>query len=82
MTLVQLVSSIAKSTGLSKKEVFAVLSHYQNEVKKVAITGESLKSSGFGTFYVVKLKSRKIPKGGMSEPRNIIRFRQSKTKGE
>lgn len=79
MTLVQLISDIAGKTSLTKAQVTAVMELYENEVRSLAETGDSLKSSGFGTFYAVKLKPRKIPNGGMSESRTVIRFRQSKS---
>jgi len=59
MTKADIVSSIADTTGLTKKEVATVVNQFFAEVKKALAGGEHIEVRGFGTFKVVKRNQRK-----------------------
>jgi nucleoid DNA-binding protein len=59
MTKADIVTSIAETTGLTKKEVATVVNQFFTEVKKALAHGEHIEVRGFGTFKVVKRNQRK-----------------------
>jgi DNA-binding protein HU-beta len=59
MTKADIVSSIAESTGLTKKEVATVVNNFFAEVKKALAAKEHIEIRGFGTFKVVSRNQRK-----------------------
>lgn len=59
MTKADIVSNIADSTGLTKKEVATVVNQFFAQVKKALSDGEHIEVRGFGTFKVVKRNQRK-----------------------
>lgn len=79
MTFTELVTKLSEDHGLTQVKVREILKSYEDTIVATVSDGETVKSSGFGTFYSVKLKPRKTPKGGMSASRNTIRFRQSRS---
>ncbi len=59
MTKAEIVSNIAESTGLTKKEVATVVNNFFAEVKKALAAKEHIEIRGFGTFKVVSRNQRK-----------------------
>jgi DNA-binding protein HU-beta len=55
----ELVSSIAKVTGLPKTKVNEVLSAMEDSIVKALKKGEKVALAGFGIYSVVKRKARK-----------------------
>jgi nucleoid DNA-binding protein len=79
MTFTELVTKLATDHELTQVKVREILKSYEDTIIETVSDGETVKSSGFGTFYSVKLKPRKTPKGGLSSSRTTIRFRQSRS---
>jgi nucleoid DNA-binding protein len=79
MTFTEIVAKLAEEHELTQIKVQELLKSYQDLVVDTVNDGETVKASGFGTFYPVTLKPRKTPKGGMSQPRTTIRFRLSRS---
>jgi len=52
MTKAELVNEIAKTTGIDKAEVLAIVEKYMTVVKDSLAHGESVFLRGFGTFAV------------------------------
>lgn len=59
MRKVELISAIAEETGLSKKNIEAVLNSFVNVVGEELSKGEKVQLVGFGTFEVGERASRK-----------------------
>ncbi|MEW6570003.1 MAG: HU family DNA-binding protein [Nitrospirota bacterium] len=59
MTKAELTDKIASSTGLSKADAARALDSTLNSVKSALKKGQKVTLVGFGTFSVVKRKSRK-----------------------
>lgn len=79
MTFTELVAKLAEKHELPQTAVHELLKDYQDTVLNTVESGETVKASGFGTFYTVKLKPRKTPQGGLSAERTTVRFRQSRS---
>lgn len=58
MTKADIVNRIADDTGMSRKEVIAVVEAFMEEVKKSMIDGEEVFLRGFGSF-VIKHRAAK-----------------------
>lgn len=58
MTKADIVNRIADDTGMSRKEVLAVVEAFMEEVKKSMIDGEEVFLRGFGSF-VIKHRAAK-----------------------
>lgn len=58
MTKADIVNRIADDTGMSRKEVMAVVEAFMEEVKKSMIDGEEVFLRGFGSF-VIKHRAAK-----------------------
>lgn len=58
MTKAELVSNIAKRTGVERNVVLATVEAFMDEVKKGLEQGESIHLRGFGSF-VVKRRAQK-----------------------
>ncbi len=58
MNRAELVESMAKQTGLSKKDADAALKAFIESVEKALKKGDSVQLVGFGTFSVVKRAAR------------------------
>lgn len=54
MTKAEIVSEIAKSTGIEKNSVLAVVEQFMNVVKDSLAHGENVYLRGFGTFQIKK----------------------------
>lgn len=52
MTKAEIVTDIAKSTGIDKKSVHAVVEQFMNVVKDSLAHGENVYLRGFGTFQI------------------------------
>jgi DNA-binding protein HU-beta len=59
MTKAELIDKIASGTGLSKADAARALDSTLNSVKLALKKGQKVTLVGFGTFSVVKRKSRK-----------------------
>ena len=59
MTKAELISIIAKVTGITKSKAAKALSAYENTVTKELKKSGKMKLVGFGTFSVVNRKARK-----------------------
>jgi DNA-binding protein HU-beta len=59
MTKAELIDKIASSTGLSKVDASRALDSTLNSVRSALKKGQKVTLVGFGTFSVVKRKSRK-----------------------
>jgi DNA-binding protein HU-beta len=59
MTKAELIDKIASSVGLTKADAMKVLDTTLNSVKASLKKGQKVTLVGFGTFSVVKRKSRK-----------------------
>ena len=81
MTLSELTDQIAESTGVSREDVTRVLRSFMENAKEVLETGESVKLTGFGTFYTIRGKERPLFRGDrMASTRQIIKFREKREK--
>ncbi|MDR1406439.1 MAG: integration host factor subunit beta [Tannerella sp.] len=58
MTKADIVSEIAKATGIDKSTVLTCVESFMGEVKKSLSTGENVYLRGFGSF-VVKTRAQK-----------------------
>jgi len=59
MTKAELIDKIASGTGLSKADASRALDSTLNSVKLALKKGQKVRLVGFGTFSVVKRKTRK-----------------------
>ena len=61
----ELISRIAKKSGMTKKDVETVINGFLDEVSAALSAGEKVQLIGFGTFEARKRSSRK---GGIPRP--------------
>jgi Bacterial nucleoid DNA-binding protein len=59
MTKAELISQIAKSTGVEKSEVLNIVTSYMEAIKKTLEDGENVYLRGFGSFIVKKRAEKK-----------------------
>jgi DNA-binding protein HU-beta len=59
MTKAELIDKVASGTGLSKADASRALDATLNSIKSALKKGQKITLVGFGTFSVVKRKSRK-----------------------
>jgi len=59
MTKADIVSEIAKSTGIDRSTVLASVESFMSVVKNALVSGENVYLRGFGSF-VVKTRAKKI----------------------
>ena len=59
MTKAELISLIAKNTGVEKSEVLNVVTSYMEAIKKSLEDGENVYLRGFGSFVVKKRAEKK-----------------------
>jgi len=59
MTKAELISQIAKSTGVDKADVLTVVKSYIDLVKKSLEDGENVYLRGFGSFIIKKRAEKK-----------------------
>lgn len=82
MTKADIVEFIQEKYGLTKKDIVQVVEAVFGQVKERLLTGESVKISGFGSFYV-KMRGRRVgrnPKTGEEKiipPRTVVSFHPS-----
>lgn len=77
------VSGVSARTGVSKKDVEAVLKASEGIIKESLSRGEDMQFTGFGTFAVSQAKGRmgKNPKTGaptVIPAHKVVRFRAGK----
>ena len=70
MTKADIVSEIAKSTGIDKSSVLASVESFMSVVKRALADGENVYLRGFGSF-VVKTRAQKIARN-ISKNTSII----------
>ncbi|MDR3338938.1 MAG: integration host factor subunit beta [Candidatus Symbiothrix sp.] len=71
MTKADIVSAVAKSTGVSRANAFAVVEGFMDEVMKAMNGGENVYLRGFGSF-VVKKRAAKAARHIKNETTIII----------
>ncbi len=59
MTKADIVSEIAKTTGIDKANVLAVVERFMEVVKDSLANGENVYLRGFGSF-IIKVRSQKV----------------------
>jgi DNA-binding protein HU-beta len=59
MTKAELISLIAKNTGVEKAEVLSVVTAYMETIKKSLEDGENVYLRGFGSFIIKKRAEKK-----------------------
>ncbi|MDR3267373.1 MAG: integration host factor subunit beta [Tannerella sp.] len=59
MTKAELISQIAKSTGVEKAETLSVVTAYMEIIKKSLEDGENVYLRGFGSFIIKKRAEKK-----------------------
>jgi DNA-binding protein HU-beta len=59
MTKAELISQIAKSTGVEKAETLSVITAYMESIKKSLEEGENVYLRGFGSFIIKKRAEKK-----------------------
>jgi DNA-binding protein HU-beta len=59
MTKAELISQVAKTTGVDKADVLSVVKEYINVVKTSLEAGENVYLRGFGSFIVKKRAEKK-----------------------
>lgn len=70
MTKAELVTSIAKRTGIDKETTLAVVESFMDEIKIVMKNGENIYLRGFGSF-IVKERAEKTARN-ISKKTTII----------
>ncbi len=73
MTKSQLVSTVAKKAHLTKKASEEAIEALFEEVARALKKGEKVVISGFGTFYVGKVKDKQVVPFGQEDKRQIIK---------
>ena len=59
MTKAELISKIAKRTGVEKTEVLSVVTAYMDHIKESLREGENVYLRGFGSFIIKKRAEKK-----------------------
>ena len=59
MTKAELISQIAKQTGVEKAETLSVVTAYMESIKKSLEEGENVYLRGFGSFIIKKRAQKK-----------------------
>ena len=70
MTKAEIVSQIAKQTGLDKETVLTVVEQFMTNVKDSLVAGEAVYLRGFGSF-IIKERATKTARN-IKEERSII----------
>ncbi len=58
MNRTELINAFAESIGMAKKEAAEILEHFLNVITNTLAKHEEIKLIGFGTFRVVRVKSK------------------------
>lgn len=56
----ELISEVAKTSGISEEEALKVIDAFTDTIKESLIKGEKITISGFGTFSLSKRKPREF----------------------
>ncbi len=70
MTKAEIVSEIAKKTGIQKEEAMVVVEHFMDAIKDSLASGENVYLRGFGSF-IVKERAAKTARN-ISKQTTII----------
>lgn len=73
MTKSQLVSVIAKKAHLTKRAAEEAIESMFAEISRALNKGEKVVISGFGTFYVTKVKDKEVVPFGREGKRQVVR---------
>ena len=73
MTKSQLVDIVAKRGHLTKKAAGEAVEVFLDEVKRSLKKGEKVVLSGFGTFYLSKVRDKEVVPFGKEEKRQTVR---------
>ncbi|BAL01907.1 DNA-binding protein HU (plasmid) [Oscillibacter valericigenes Sjm18-20] len=68
------INELARKTGLSKKDIVAVVEAYSSTVTEVLQSGDSLSLKGFGTFKPARHKARIGRNPKTKEPMEIAAY--------
>ena len=71
MTKAEIVTKIAKQTGLDKDTVLSVVEQFMNTVKESLTEGEPVFLRGFGSF-IIKERSQKLARNISAEKGVIV----------
>lgn len=71
MTKAEIVSSIAKKTGLDKDAVLSVVENLMETIKESLVNGEEVTLRGFGTFQI-KERAQKLGRNITAEKSVVI----------
>lgn len=71
MTKAEIVTKIAKKTGLDKDAVLTVVENFMETVKESVVNGEEVTLRGFGTF-MIKERAQKLGRNITAEKSVII----------
>lgn len=74
MTFIEMVESIAKDTGLTKKSVHEVLHSFLSKTTTHVLSGDEVKLPAFGRF-TKKVIKPKVMFGKQTQERTTIKFR-------
>jgi len=79
----ELIKSVVEATGLSKKDVTAIVDSVFDTITSALSQGQDVKISGFGTFKIKERAARKArnPQSGeeiMIEARKVPTFKPAK----
>ena len=61
MTKAEIVNEVAKTTGIEKTQVLAVIEEFTSVVKGSLVAGEPVYLRGFGSF-IIKHRAQKAPR--------------------
>ena len=83
MTKSEIVERLIKQSGLKRKEVLYIIDNFIDKIKESVLKDEKVEIRGFGTFYSVNKKARKvfspIAKKEIHVPaKTVISFKASK----
>lgn len=73
MTKSQLVDIVAKRGHLTKKAAGEAVEVFLDEVKRSLKKGEKVVLSGFGTFYLSKVRDKEVVPFGKEEKRQTVK---------
>jgi nucleoid DNA-binding protein len=60
MTKSDIVERLTRQSGMKKKEVLYIIDNFIDKIIECALKGDKVEIRGFGTFYQVEKKARKV----------------------
>ncbi|MBD3279544.1 MAG: DNA-binding protein [Candidatus Pacebacteria bacterium] len=73
MTKSQLIAIVAKKAHLTKKAAAEAINALFEEIERSLAKGEKVVISGFGTFYVSKVKDKHVEPFGDKSKRQVVK---------